>query len=418
MLKNDSQILEYNFGEWLIFGPISAPLTICGLIGNGLTLQTLHQKGLSSMTSNIFLKTLTLADGALLLSYFVSFCIPMLVPSNVATWMEESGIYPVIYPIALTAQTIGVYTVVVFSIIRYVTISHPLRRNACRTRKKARILIGAIVSFSILFNVPRVFEYLSIPLKPANCSSISEHEGCSYEMRNLGSVHLYVSIYRSYAYTFGIFVVPVSIVAVLNARLAIILHRIRFRFGDGHIQHRGPSGGTPMTWPTVRKNMAASMHHSASGLDVTSGWDQASLEDVPIGSSEASGTNTVKDKSQCKNRSRSNPYYRPVIDRGIQYKRHRIQVTARLFCLVTVFTAFQTFPMIDNLLLHFCDDWVQSTFPNYNIFYALCQFSVMLNASVNTVLYCFLGRRFRREFLKVLHRQKKCIRAYLLLLRC
>nr|VZI39745.1 unnamed protein product [Spirometra erinaceieuropaei] len=418
MPKNDSQILEYNFGEWLIFGPISAPLTICGLIGNGLTLQTLHQEGLSSMTSSLFLKTLTLADSALLISYFISFCIPMLVPSKVANWMEESGIYPVIYPIALTAQTIGVYTVVVFSIIRYVTISHPLRRNSCRTRKKSRLLIGAIISFSILFNAPRVFEYLSIPLKPANCSSISEHEGCSYEMRNLGSVHLYVSIYRSYAYTFGIFVVPVSIVAVLNARLAIILHRIRFKFVDAHNLHRSHTGSASVTWPTGRKNILSSVQPSPSRMDVTSGWDQGSVEGVPIGMSEPSGMNGAQDINHDKSRPRNNPYYRPAIDRGVQYNKHRIQVTARLFCLVTVFTAFQTFPMIDNLLLHFWDDWVQSTFPNYNIFYALCQFSVMLNASVNTVLYCFLGRRFRREFFKVIHRQHKCIRAYLLLLRC
>ncbi|VDO03318.1 unnamed protein product [Rodentolepis nana] len=346
---------EIIYSHWLIFGPLSCPVAFLGFIGNLLTLQTLSQPQLTCINSSVFLKFLSVADAALIFFYFISF--------KVNDWMDNSVYYKVIYPLALISQTSCVYTVVLFSIVRYITICHPFGLHSFRTRRLAKIMVSCIFAFAVICNLPRVFEHIPLKLRifnsTCNCEIIEE--------TRLGEQDLYVKLYVSYGYTFGIFVIPVGIVSVLNARLGSLLHRVRQEFAEKKDDNQERSS-TPFN---IRRDQNLSILQDG----------RSELSEIPFRGLRGS----VKDKS------------------NVRMTHARARVTGRLFCLVSVFIAFQSLPMIDNLIIAFMSE-PKETIPNYDDFYAICQFSVLVNSSINTVLYCFLGQRFRATFRKMIHR--------------
>ncbi|EUB60477.1 FMRFamide receptor [Echinococcus granulosus] len=370
-----------NYAHWLIFGPLSCPIAILGFIGNYLTLQTLHQPQLSCINSSVFLKFLTIADAATIFFYFISFIIPVLASEGVVNWMDNSGYYHAIYPLALTAQTCAVYTVVLFSIVRYVNICHPFGLHALRTRRVTRMMVSCIFVFAVICNLPRVFEHIPISLRVFNASC-----NCTeVRITRLGEQQLYISIYTSYGYTFGIFVIPVSIVAVLNARLGFLLHHVRREFTEKRDK--------------IPQRISVKIH---------SGGNHNPAQE--------SDTHTERIEESYRHRNYIPHSEKPSNATKLTYARAR--VTGRLFCLVSVFIAFQSLPMVDNLMQAFMSDLVKAIFPNYSVFYAICQFSVMLNSSLNTVLYCFLGQRFRRTFAKMVYRWLDGCYSFLALVSC
>lgn len=369
---------EIDYAHWLIFGPLSCPVAILGFIGNYLTLQTLSQPQLSCINSSVFLGFLSIADTAIIFFYFISFSIPVMASEEVNNWMLTSAYYQVIYPLALIAQTCGVYTVVLFSIVRYITICHPFGLHAFRTRRAARVMVSCIFAFAVIFNLPRVFEHIPIQLRffnvTCNCTMV--------QITSLGVQSLYIKIYVSYGYTFGIFVIPVCIVSVLNARLGVLLHRVRQQFSEQKDDQRG------------------------NNARLYNGGRDQKLHLIQDGRSECSeipfcGQNLIQRGERS----------------SIKMTHARVRVTGRLFCLISVFIFFQSLPMIDNLIQAFMSD-LKAIIPNYDVFYAICQFSVLVNSSINTVLYCFLGQRFRAAFRKMIHRWQDGCHTCLSLVNC
>lgn len=365
MAETNSSIAhrEIIYSHWLIFGPLSCPVAFLGFIGNFFTLQTLSQPQLSCINSSVFLKFLSIADAAIIFFYFISFSIPVLASKEINDWMDNSAYYKVIYPLALISQTCGVYTVVLFSIVRYITICHPFGLHSFRTRRVAKIMVSCIFAFAVICNLPRVFEHVPIKLRVFNstCNCITIEETC------LGEQNLYVKLYVSYGYTFGIFVIPVGIVSVLNARLGVLLHRVRHEFAEKKDDKPESSNILFNTRRDQNLNILLDSRSENSELQFR-------------GQSGFMG-----DKS------------------SVRMTHARARVTGRLFCLVSVFIVFQSLPMIDNLIIAFMSE-LKETIPNYDDFYAICQFSVLVNSSINTVLYCFLGQRFRAAFRKMIHR--------------
>ena len=196
---------------------------------------------------------------------------------------------------------------------------------------------------------------------------------------------LYISIYTSYGYTFGIFVIPVVIVTVLNARLGLLLHRVRHEFTE--------KGGV------IKQSMSLRVY-SKRDPDYTVGVDIRS--DLS--------------EDQCRNR---NPLIRgEEANNSLKLNNASARATGRLFCRVSVFITFQSLPMVDNLLQAFMSDLVKAIFPNYSAFYAICQFSVMVNSSLNAVLYCFLGQRFRATFWKMIQGWRDDCYSFFALVSC
>nr|CDS27485.1 Peptide G protein-coupled receptor [Hymenolepis microstoma] len=224
-------------------------------------------------------------------------------------------------------------------------------------------MVSCIFAFAVICNLPRVFEHIPIKIRVFNSTSNCE----TIEETRLGEQDLYVKLYVSYGYTFGIFVIPVGIVSVLNARLGSLLHRVRQEFSEKK-DDNPESSNAPCK---IRRDKNQSILQDG----------RSEISEIQFRGQHGS----LKDKS------------------NIRMTHARARVTGRLFCLVSVFIAFQSLPMIDNLIIAFMSE-PKETIPNYDDFYAICQFSVLVNSSINTVLYCFLGQRFRAAFWKMIHR--------------
>ena len=66
---------------------------------------------------------------------------------------------PWIYPIAMFAQTSSVYLTVAVTVERWFAVCHPLMARTTNTTSKARKSILLVNLGSIVYNIPRFFEY-------------------------------------------------------------------------------------------------------------------------------------------------------------------------------------------------------------------------------------------------------------------
>ena len=66
---------------------------------------------------------------------------------------------PWIYPIAMFAQTSSVYLTVAVTVERWFAVCHPLMARTTNTTSKARKSILLVNLGSIIYNIPRFFEY-------------------------------------------------------------------------------------------------------------------------------------------------------------------------------------------------------------------------------------------------------------------
>lgn len=76
-------------------------------------------------------------------------------------WYTQ-GIYqlitPIIFPLALIAQTGSVYLTVTVTIERYIAVCRPLRARLLCTYGRAKMYVMCVAIFSIVYNLPRFWE--------------------------------------------------------------------------------------------------------------------------------------------------------------------------------------------------------------------------------------------------------------------
>jgi len=64
-----------------------------------------------------------------------------------------------VYPCALLAETGTIYLTILVTLNRYISVCFPYRATDLCSLHYARIHVAIIAAFSILFNLPRFFEY-------------------------------------------------------------------------------------------------------------------------------------------------------------------------------------------------------------------------------------------------------------------
>ncbi|XP_074650134.1 FMRFamide receptor-like [Tubulanus polymorphus] len=135
-----------------IAGLIVGPL---GLIGNILTIIVLTNKTMRSST-NSYLTSLAIWDSIVILTSLFLIYLVNFVPILICT-------VQVAYPTALTAQTATIWITVSFTVERFIAVCHPLRAASMCTIRRARIVIFGVSLSSVLYNLPRWFEYKLTP---------------------------------------------------------------------------------------------------------------------------------------------------------------------------------------------------------------------------------------------------------------
>ena len=183
---------------------------IFGIIGNLSTFVVfLRQRFLK--TFHILMMSLAAFDLLLITTCILIFCIPQFSETyRKSEYFNYS--FPYVIPIAQIAMTGSIYFTMALTIERYVSVCHPFYRLAHPWPAKNIVL--PIVAFSIIYNIPKFFEYettCKIPIKG------TEEFWYKWDKTNLKKNWHYTHIYIIWLNLLLLSLGPVIILIVLNA---------------------------------------------------------------------------------------------------------------------------------------------------------------------------------------------------------
>ncbi|KAH7694856.1 Protein FRPR-9 b, partial [Aphelenchoides avenae] len=161
-----------------------------------------------------------ISDLILIICNFFFLVLPvMVVESDSFFW---NNLFPVIirysYPLALTAQTCGVYLTVLVSVHRFLGVCTPFQAKRWVTRRPVQYAIVGSVAFSVLVNVPTWLELTLVPCYSQKFDAVST-------MIALAPFHewTYIFIKKTVVYTFVMFVIPFAILITVNWKIIMAL---------------------------------------------------------------------------------------------------------------------------------------------------------------------------------------------------
>lgn len=208
---------ELTLFEFWISGVLMNIISLLGILGNILSMVILSRPQMRS-SINYLLIGLARCDTIVILTSMLLFGIPAIYPYTgylfYYYYVIHPVISPVVYPLAMTAQTASVYLTLTVTLERYVAVCHPLRARALCTYGRARIYVIAILIFSLIYNLPRFWEV-----------SISAFDTPGYEgayclsASNLRTHDLYIRVYVHWMYTVFIYLLPFSSISFFNTMI-------------------------------------------------------------------------------------------------------------------------------------------------------------------------------------------------------
>jgi len=205
-------------------------LGVFGIVGNALSLWVLSRdRGRSAtMTS---LKALAASDLVLLTGALGQQVVPLtcdLAHSTDEFCARQGYLQVYAWPVVCTAQTATIWLTVLISTERYVAICAPLRAGGRVGVGKVRLAIVVIALTSVVFNVPRFFEYrpqtavvrvgdvdvLRVELRDTDLRQDSVYRYLYSRRRRAGRY-----LYNTALFGIVMYAAPLSTVAALNIRL-------------------------------------------------------------------------------------------------------------------------------------------------------------------------------------------------------
>ncbi|KAF8561232.1 hypothetical protein P879_10930 [Paragonimus westermani] len=403
---------------------IAPVVVVFGIVGNILSIIVLRNRRMRSPVS-VYLLSLAVFDSLLLFSagglflepiltsgpcaHNSSLCLtstPITYPWNQTGWFTsvyKMAIAHLFYPLGLTAQMATIWITVCLTAERFVAGCYPLHAGVLSSIPRARIAIVCCVIFSVIYNCPRWFE-LSYFVLEKDCHEVSSAHCIWHSMLRV--------IYYTWGYILFMFLLPVLALTVMNIKLIQALRRSDiFRneyrapchcpntYRGSHCQQLttmnwNVTKSTPIVKSTWRVRLCCRTRDSTiqthdHRLPVTLGVnasralhvsDRWSLEHIALHSLPARTIPRV---------SPSGPYIRP--DKN---------VTRMVIVVVGVFIACQLPAMVFNIYFGI----VSTPEPEggWCTLSAIRNFLVVVNSSINFVVYCCMGAKFRRSFVHVI----------------
>ena len=221
-----SMTIELDLFDTIIGLWVPGLLCAFGIVGNALSLWVLSRdrSKSASMTS---LKALAASDFILLTGALGQQVVPLTCDWTHSTsqFCARQGYLQVYaWPIVCTAQTATIWLTVLISTERYVAICAPLRASRVGVGK-VRLAILIIGVLSVVFNVPRFFEYRPRTVYSAGGGAdVLRVELRDTELR-LNSVYRY--LYNTALFVVVMYAAPLSTIAALNIRLTSAVTQAR-----------------------------------------------------------------------------------------------------------------------------------------------------------------------------------------------
>lgn len=191
-------------------------LCVLGFAGNAASTVCLwHEK--SNTATPFLLISLEIADSLFLVTVFI-----LRVITSVDTfamklpWLQGVAPYfgKYVYPCAFIAETGTIYLTILVTLNRYVSVCHPYRASMLCSVRYARRQVAVVCFFSLLFNLPRFFEY-----------DVSGETGLIETPMYKHTV--YKIVYSNLFYFLVLFFVPLLTLIFLNQRLITALRETR-----------------------------------------------------------------------------------------------------------------------------------------------------------------------------------------------
>lgn len=135
---------------------LTSVVTGLGLVGNVLAVMVLTRRTMNTST-NCFLTALAIWDSVVLIISLLLMSLGEI--SQVFQKQALPYVIVYLYPVGLVAQTATVWLTVSFTVERYIAVCHPLQAACMCTIPRARIVIVSISVVSVIYNMPRWFEY-------------------------------------------------------------------------------------------------------------------------------------------------------------------------------------------------------------------------------------------------------------------
>ena len=201
---------------------IIGTLCLLGLTGNTLSIITL-QRDRGSHVANLLLQALALTDNALLLVSLLTLSViwGALLYFNANGQMVVPYALKYVQPIGYMTKTCAIWMTVLLAINRYIVIKKPLQAQHICTVWKARLQILAVLTFSILCNIPRFFRVNIIKKTEGNVTMPK------YEETSIGTGSLFHIIYTNVLYTILVIVLPLVLLVSMNVSLILELKKMR-----------------------------------------------------------------------------------------------------------------------------------------------------------------------------------------------
>lgn len=193
-------------------------ICLVGIVGNSLSIVVMRH--LENRVVSLLFTSLAMADNAVLVTCFFLYPLKTMFVSK--EWrLSAVGIkWPYVvmgmWPIASAAQLCTVWLVVLITADRYLALCRPFSRCRLATRRQAGYAIVLVVAVSCAFNLPRCFEYTIEPVM-SNCEQ-------NVTVPSLVQTELlmntdYFITYNVVLYVIFMYVVPLTLVTVLNVKL-------------------------------------------------------------------------------------------------------------------------------------------------------------------------------------------------------
>lgn len=207
---------ELNFFRFITNGLGINIIGLFGVLGNIISMIILSRPQMRS-SINYLLIGLARIDTVLIITSMLLFGLPGIHPYTGCMFNYYYIVYPhilpVVYPIAMVAQTASVYLTMTVSLERFVAVCHPLRARSLCTYGRARIYVIVIIIFSVVYNLPKLWE-ANVQKEWVDSLNVTVYCPHQSEFRDDPT---YRTVYIHWMYLICMYLLPFGMLAILNA---------------------------------------------------------------------------------------------------------------------------------------------------------------------------------------------------------
>ncbi|KAI6228844.1 hypothetical protein M3Y99_01176400 [Aphelenchoides fujianensis] len=387
----------YEFDENVLLGCFCFVIIAFGLIANLVSVRIFTHKLMSSHCINWYLAVLTTSDSVVLFASFFVLTFPRF-GEMTGLWWATSFSYSIssyCYGLMTLAQTVSVWMTIGMSLHRFVGVCFPYRAIEWLNERNVRRIIGGILAFSIGFNATRFLEVHVV----GNCyrTNIDAYIPviAPTELRLNATYRL---IFFGWLYTLLMFIVPFSILIVVNTAVLVALRR------SNRLHSHFPTPQMPtrldqhaygsQTSPSVVSSTRTSRTNTNSSAKSSKSTSKTAVTLTPNGCAATASVLPAEKCAEVGGGGVDPLAAMEAVERHLAAKRQEAkerQTTAVLVALVVVFLCCNLLAFLANIMENLGYD--QNAY--YGVMITYSNFLVIINASSNVFIYMLFSEKYR-----------------------